>query len=187
MNDPRLEAFVALLDQWNRAYNLTAVRDPEAMWVRHIADSLSVLPFVHGATVLDVGTGAGLPGLVLAIADPGRHYTVLDANGKKIRFCEYAIDALGISNATAVQARVEGYRPAAPFDTVVSRAFASLQAFVATSGHLCAPHGALLAMKGTYPEDELAALPPPWRVAGVHRLDVPGLDAERHLVELTPG
>lgn len=171
--------------KWNRAYNLTAVRERAEMVPRHLHDSLAVLPFLHGATVLDVGTGAGLPGLVLAIADPARRYTLLDANGKKIRFCEYAIDALKVPNATAVQARVETYRPGVCFDTVVSRAFASIADFIQHAGHLCAPGGAMLAMKGSHPAQELADLPPGWGLAAVHRLIVPGLDAERHLAILT--
>jgi 16S rRNA (guanine527-N7)-methyltransferase len=182
----RLDAYLDLLLKWNKAYNLTAVRDRAGMETRHIQDSLAIRPWLRGETVLDVGTGAGLPGLVLAMVDPRRRYTVLDANGKKVRFCEYAIDTLGISNAEAVQARVEGYRPAAPFGTVVSRAFASLKSFVASAGQHCAPDGVMLAMKGTYPGDELDELPRGWHAAGVHRLEVPGLDADRHLVELTP-
>lgn len=182
--NPRHAAFVDLLVKWNGAYNLTAVRDPAEMVPRHIHDSLAILPYLHGRTVLDVGTGAGLPGLVLALADPGRDYTVLDANGKKIRFCEYAIDTLGITNARAVQARVEGYRPGPTFDTVVSRAFATIAAFVEAAGALCAPGGRLLAMKGQRPDAELADLPDEWAVDGVHALAVPGLDAERHLAVL---
>jgi 16S rRNA (guanine527-N7)-methyltransferase len=182
---PQLAAYVELLVKWNRAYNLTAERDPGRIAVRHVRDSLAVLPYLHGQTVLDVGTGAGLPGLVLAIADPPRHYTLLDSNGKKTRFCEHAVGALGVANATVVQARVEGYRPGASFDNVVSRAFATIADFIAAAGHLCAPGGRMLAMKGAYPEAELAALPGGWRTHAVHALDVPGLDARRHLALLT--
>ncbi len=182
--NPRHAAFVDLLEKWNGAYNLTAVRDPAEMVPRHIHDSLAILPYLHGRTVLDVGTGAGLPGLVLALTDLARDYTVLDANGKKIRFCEYAIDTLGITNAHAVQARVEGYRPGLAFDTVVSRAFATITAFVEAAGALCAPDGRLLAMKGLRPDAELADLPDGWTVDGVHALAVPGLKAERHLAVL---
>ncbi len=182
--NPRHAEFLDLLVKWNGAYNLTAVRDPVEMVPRHIDDSLSVLPYLHGRTVLDVGTGAGLPGLVLALADPDREYTVLDSNGKKFRFCEYAIDTLGITNARAVQARVEGYRPGVTFDTVVSRAFATISAFVEAAGALCAPTGRLLAMKGVRPDAELADLPDGWAVDAVHALEVPGLGAERHLAVL---
>lgn len=161
------------------------MRDRAEMGPRHIADSLAVLPHLHGTTVLDVGTGAGLPGLVLALVDPARRYTLLDSNGKKTRFCEYAIDTLRVPNATVVQARVESYRPGVSFDTVVSRAFATIADFVAHAGHLCAPGGRMLAMKGSHPAQELADLPPGWEATAVHRLEVPGLDAERHLAILT--
>lgn len=182
----RLDAFLDLLAKWNKAYNLTAVRDRAGMETRHVQDSLAIRPWLRGSTVLDVGTGAGIPGLVLAIAEPDRHFVVLDANGKKVRFCQHAIDVLGLANAEAVQARVEDYRPPAPFDTVVSRAFATVASFVEQAGHLCATDGVMLAMKGTHPGAELDDTPPGWRVAGVHRIEVPGLDADRHLVELTP-
>jgi 16S rRNA (guanine527-N7)-methyltransferase len=154
------------------------------MAVLHVADSLSVLPHLHGDTVLDVGTGAGLPGLVLAIADPGRRYTLLDSNGKKVRFCEHAIAELRVPNAEAVQARVESYRPGKTFDTVVSRAFASVRDFVEQAGHLCASGGRMLAMKGTDPAAEVADLPPGWG-ADVQALRVPGLEAARHVAILT--
>lgn len=182
--DPKFDAYLDLLSRWNRAYNLTAVREPAEMVAKHLNDSLAVLPYVHGTTVLDVGTGAGLPGLVLAMADPRLEVTLLDSNGKKTRFCEYAIDALGVDNARVVQSRVEDYRPGGAFDTVVSRAFASVPDFVRAAGALCAPDGRMLAMKGARPDDELAALPPGWVVEAVHALDVPGLEAERHLAVL---
>ena len=182
--DARFAAYLDLLVKWNAAYNLTAVRDRAEMVPRHIEDSLAILPYLHGRTVLDVGTGAGLPGLVLAIADPARDYTVLDSNGKKARFCEYAVDTLGIGNARVVQARAENYRPDAPFDTVVSRAFATVAGFVAAAGAHSAPDGRLLAMKGARPDDELAELPAGWAVDAVHALRVPGLAAERHVAVL---
>ena len=182
--DARFAPYLDLLVKWNAAYNLTAVRDRAEMVPRHIEDSLAILPYLQGRTVLDVGTGAGLPGLVLAIADPARDYTVLDSNGKKARFCEYAVDTLGLRNAQVVQARAENYRPAALFDTVVSRAFASVAGFVNAAGALCAEDGRLLAMKGARPDDELAALPAGWTVDAVHALRVPGLAAERHVAVL---
>lgn len=183
--DARHAAYLDLLEKWNAAYNLTAVRDRADMAVRHIADSLSVLPLVTGDSAVDVGTGAGLPGLVLAIADPGRRYTLLDSNGKKVRFCEYAIRTLQVDNAVAVQARVEAFRPAAPFDTVISRAFATVREFVELAGHLCGPEGRMLAMKGTDPAREVADLPSGWGAARVDALEVPGLRAERHVAILT--
>ncbi len=181
---PKVDAFLDLLQKWNKAYNLTAVRDREQMVSRHAWDSLSIRPYVQGKSLLDVGSGAGLPGLILAIVDPALAVTVLDSNGKKVRFCEHAIDALGLTNAKAVQERVEAYRPGATFDTVVSRAFATVAEFVEQAGHLCAEGGVMLAMKGAHPAAELAELPGDWQVVAVHRVTVPGLDAERHIVVL---
>lgn len=181
---PKVDAFLDLLQKWNKAYNLTAVRDRDQMVSRHAWDSLSTRPFIHGKSLLDVGSGAGLPGLVLAIVDPALEVTVLDSNGKKVRFCEHAIAALGLTNAKAVQERVESYRPGATFDTVVSRAFATVAEFVEQAGHLCAEGGVMLAMKGANPAAELAELPEDWQALAVHRVTVPGLDAERHIVVL---
>lgn len=181
----RLAAYLELLWKWNRAYSLTALRDPADMVHRHLLDSLSVLPWLHGTRVADAGTGAGLPGLVLAIADGHRRYTLLDANAKKVRFCEYVTDTLGLANVEVVQARVEHYRPGAGFDTVVSRAFAAVADFLRVAGHLCADDGRMLALKGAHPAAELDALPAGWRVDAVHPLTVPGLDAARHLAVLT--
>lgn len=180
----RLTAFVGLLQKWNRAYNLTAIRAPGQMVTHHLLDSAAVLPFVNGTTVLDVGTGAGLPGIVLAVLDAGRHYTLLDATGKKALFCEHAIDTLGIGNARVVNARIEDYRPERPFDTVVARAFASLAEFALLARPACAPAGRLLAMKGTDPAAETTRLMPGWHLEGIHPLTVPGLGAQRHVVVL---
>lgn len=181
----RLLNYVETLGKWNRAYNLTAIRDPEDMLPRHLLDSLSVLPYLAGATVADAGTGAGLPGIPLAIAAPDRQFTLIDANGKKIRFVTHAIGRLGLGNVTAEQARLEHYHPARGFDTVVCRAFSSLAKLLQAAGHLCAPGGRVVAMKGRRPETEIDALPDGWRVLGTHRIAVPGLDRERHLVEIT--
>lgn len=183
----RLLDYLALLVKWNRAYNLTAVRAPAQMVTLHLLDSLSILPFVRGSRILDVGAGAGLPGIPLAIAAPQRRYVLLDSNGKKVRFLRQAIMTLALGQAAAVQARVESYRPEEPFDTVISRAFASLRDFAALAGRHCTADGRLLAMKGQYPQEELAELPGDWRVVQVHRLQVPGLEAARHLVELRRG
>lgn len=183
----QLLAFLGLLEKWNRAYNLTAVRDPLEMVTLHLLDSLAVLPFIGGRRLLDVGAGAGLPGIPLAIVAPERAYTLLDSNGKKVRFMRQAALELGLPQVTVVQARVENYRPDAPFDTVLSRAFASMRDFVTLAGAHCAPGGRLLAMKGQYPQAELAELPPGWRAVAVYRLLIPGLTAERHLVKLVEG
>lgn len=178
----RLLAFVDLICKWSRAYNLTAVRDPELMVSRHLLDSLSIAPYLHGDRLLDVGTGAGLPGIPLAIAFPARQVVLLDSNGKKTRFCIHAAAELGLSNVAVEQARVEDYRPARAFDTVMSRAFAGLAAFAAAAGHLLAPDGLLLAMQGRTPAEPAA--PVGFRVAAVAPVTVPGLLAERHVVTL---
>jgi 16S rRNA (guanine527-N7)-methyltransferase len=181
-----LAAYIALLERWNRAYNLTAVRRPEEMVSRHILDSLAILPWVQGPRVLDVGSGAGLPGLPLAVARPEWACYLLDSNGKRTRFMQQAVNELGLVNVNVIRCRLEDYQPAIRFDSIVSRAFAALAEMVAGAGRLGAPGGRLLAMKGTYPQEEIAALPSGYRVAGVYRLQVPGLDAERHLVHLAP-
>ncbi|MEL7449063.1 MAG: 16S rRNA (guanine(527)-N(7))-methyltransferase RsmG [Pseudomonadota bacterium] len=183
----RLLDFVGLLSKWNRVYNLTAVRDPAKMVPLHLLDSLSVHPWLRGGRVVDVGTGAGLPGIPLALCDASRHFTLLDTNGKKTRFVTHAVGALGLGSVEVVQSRAEDYAPAEPFDTVVCRAYAPLARIVATSGHLCAKGGSIVAMKGARPDEELAELAeqaPDWRVDEVQRIVVPGLDSERHLVRL---
>lgn len=183
-SEARLLEFVELLMRWNQAYNLTAVRDPAEMVVKHLLDSLAVLPYVTRGPVEDVGAGAGLPGIPLAIALPDTRFILLDSNGKKTRFMTQAAASLKLRNVEVVQARAEGYRPVEPFATVLSRAFASLGEFLKLAGHGCAAGGRLLAMKGAHPKDELQGLPPGFRVLGVHPLKVPGLDAERCLVEI---
>lgn len=179
-----LADYVALLAKWNRAFNLTAVRDPAEMVTRHILDSLVVAPFVPAGSLCDVGTGPGLPGIPLAMLDAGRPVTLLDSNIKKTRFCRQAAAELGLENIEVVHARVEGYRPGEGFATVISRAFATLADFVETSRHLVADGGIMLAMKGTYPAEEIAALRGDVVVGDVHQLDVPALGAERHLVKM---
>ncbi len=180
----RLLEFVELLQRWNQAYNLTAVRDPAEMLTKHILDSLAVLPYVRRGPVQDVGAGAGLPGIPLAIVRPDLPFTLLDSNGKKTRFMVQAKAALKLHNVEVVQARVEGYRPPMPFATVLSRAFASLGEFVTLAGAGCVTGGRLVAMKGANPEQELAEIPAGFRVLGVHPLKVPGLNAERCVVEI---
>ncbi len=174
--------YVALLAKWNRAYNLTAVRRPEQMVVRHLLDSLAVLPHLHGARVVDVGSGAGLPGIPLALAAPERRFTLLDSNGKKARFLTQAVAALRLANADVVQCRVAEYRPDRPFSTVISRAFSGMAELIGQAAHLLAPDGRFLFMKGVYPAAEVEALPAGWAIEAVHRLTIPGLDAERHLL-----
>ena len=176
--------YLALLLKWNSAYNLTAVRDPEQMVTRHLLDSLAVAPHFSGEHVIDVGTGAGLPGVPLAVMFPGTRFALLDSNGKKTRFLFQVKTALRLDNMEIHHARVESFRPPELFDAVVSRAFASLADMAAGCRHLLAPDGRLLAMKGAYPEEELAALGPAWQVRAVHALAVPGLDEQRHLVEI---
>jgi len=179
----RLADFLDLLQHWNEAYNLTAVRRAEEMVPKHVMDSLSTLPFLDGARVLDVGTGAGLPGLPLAMARPGQSFVLLDASGKKTRFVEHAARRLGLDNVRVVRARVEDFDDPEGFGIVISRAFSSLKEFIDRAGHLLSRGGRLLAMKGALPEDELAGIPDGWRLLGVHRLDVPGLAGERHVLE----
>jgi 16S rRNA (guanine527-N7)-methyltransferase len=181
-----LTAYLTLLERWNRAYNLTAVRDPDAMVVRHLLDSLSILPWVEGPRVLDVGSGAGLPGIPLSIVRPDCEFFLLDSNGKRTRFLTQVCAELQLKNIRVVRSRVEEYQPAMLFNSVVSRAFATLADMVADAGRLCAPEGRLLAMKGVFPDDELARLPSEYQVVGIYPLNVPSLDAERHLVHLAP-
>jgi 16S rRNA (guanine527-N7)-methyltransferase len=182
-----LDAYLDLLVRWNKAYNLTAVTEPRQMVTQHILDSLAVLPRIHGTRIADIGSGAGLPGIPLAIARPEWTVVLVEAVGKKVRFQKQVILELGLANVNALHTRVENYRPDEPFDTVISRAFASTADFVALAGHLAGPDGRMLAMKGREPSDELKRLPEPWVVAAVDEMRVPGLDAQRHLVELRRG
>jgi 16S rRNA (guanine527-N7)-methyltransferase len=180
----RLLAHLDLLDDWNTRMNLTAIRERSAQLTKHLLDSLSVRPFLQGTRIADVGSGAGLPGIPLAIVEPGRHFALIESTGKKCRFLEHVRDALGLANVEVVQARAEAFRPEQRFDTVVARAVGPLADLVKNAGPLVVGGGRLLAMKGRYPADELAARLNGWKVAAVHRLTVPGLDEERHLVEL---
>lgn len=175
-----LQAYLTLLQKWNRVYNLTAVRDSEQMVTHHLLDSLAVLPHLAGvSTLADVGSGGGLPGLILAACRPDLELTSVEANQKKAAFQQQAKIELGLVNVSIHCGRVE--RMTGTFDAVISRAFAEVADFVRWAGHLSRR---LLAMKGIYPEAELARLPPDWRVAETIRLLVPGLDAERHLIVL---
>lgn len=180
-----LAAHLELIEKWNRVHNLTAVRDTQQMVALHLLDSLSLLPHLRDAkSVIDVGTGPGFPGVPLAIARPGTRFTLLDSSHKKCAFLEQAKAELGLANVTVVCGRVEEYRPAERYDTVVSRAFADLADFINQSQHLAAPGGRFLAMKGVYPFDEIARVPSSHRVAEVVELAVPTLEAKRHLVLL---
>ncbi len=178
----RLLDYQALLERWNATYNLTAIRDPAEMVTRHLLESLAILPYVRGDSLADLGTGPGLPGIPLAIAAPGRQILLVDSNGKKVRFLREAIRALKLEGVRAVHSRVEDVE--GQFDCVTARAFASLADMRAWGGHLLAPGGIWLAMKGKRPDDEVGAMPEGFAVRGTHVLRVPGLDAERHLVEL---
>lgn len=180
----QLLRFLELLRKWNRAYNLTALEEPDDMVVRHILDSLSCRPFLHGESVLDVGTGAGLPGIPLAAIDDARRFTLLDSSGKKIRFLRQVLMDIPLGNVELVQSRVEDYRPANLFSTVVCRALSTLGEFARSCGRLVAPGGRLVALKGREPRAELAGVPAPWRPGEVAAVQVPFLDAERHIVVL---
>ena len=183
----RLLAYIALLAKWNATYNLTAIREPERMLTHHVLDALAVLPHLAADSesplrVLDVGSGAGVPAIPLALARPRWHVVALDSSHKKGAFLQQAIIELGLANAEAAIARVEDYAPPAPFDVVISRAFSDLATFAQSSARHLAPGGRLVAMKGVFPDEEIALLPPAFRVVASPALAVPGLDAERHLV-----
>ncbi len=182
----RLFAFLDLLGQWNRTFNLSAVRDPEQMVPRHLLDSLAVAPWLGGSPVLDVGTGAGLPGIPLAIACPERRFVLLDSGAKKLRFVTQALLDLGLGNVQVVQARIEAYRPQGKFATIVTRAVASASEIQAGVAPLLAEGGRILLMKGRHPAEDLRALAQAGIPHRLHRLAVPFLDGERHLLEIGP-
>lgn len=187
LNQEHIDALLKLVDELERVnaqFNLTAIRDRAGMLTKHVLDSLCLQPFLRGHRIADIGTGAGFPGLPLAIVNPDRHFTLIDSVGKKARYVEQAIRHVGLHNVEVVNARSETYRPRELFDTVTARALSSLADFVAYAGHLAAPGGRLLAMKGKRPDEEISALPRSFRVLAVHRLKVPGLTDDRHLVEL---
>ncbi len=178
----RLISFLELIAKWNRVYNLTAIREADKALTHHVLDCLAVLPHLTGGRTADVGSGAGLPGIPLALARPDWRVTLIESNHKKSTFLTQALAELGIANAAVAAERVETVEPAGGFDLVISRAFSDLPEYVRLSGRLVAPDGTLVAMKGLYPDEELALLPADWRVETVIPLKVPGIQAARHLV-----
>ena len=183
----QVEALGTLLDEladWNTRVNLTAIKDPAEAVDKHLLDSLALLPRLRGLAVADVGSGAGFPGLPLAIADPDRRYVLIESTGKKAKFLRHMVARLDLPNVEVVAERSESYRPKRPFDTVVARALGPLAEFVRVAGHLAGRGGRLLAMKGKVPEAEIQALPAGWKAVAVHPVAIPGLDAERCFVEL---
>ena len=180
----QLASYLELLVKWNRVYNLTAIRDEAKLVSHHVLDSLAVVSHLPDGNIVDVGSGAGLPGIPIAVSCPGRAVTLLDSNHKKSAFLRQAIAELGLASVQVVTERVEAYRPSESFKTVISRAFSDLADFVKVAGHLCASDGVMIAMKGLHPYDEIAQLPSSWKVERTLRLEIPQLDASRHLVFL---
>ena len=178
----KLLQYLALLEKWNQVYNLTAIRGGEKMVDGHLLDCLAVIPYLTGTRLLDIGSGAGFPGIPVAVARPDIQVVLLDSNHKKAAFLRQAVTELQLKNATVVCERVEAWRAAEKFDCIISRAFAEIAEFIALTRHLLAPGGVLAAMKGVYPFEEIERLPPDFRLRQVHAFAVPGLEAERHLV-----
>jgi 16S rRNA (guanine527-N7)-methyltransferase len=173
---------LSLISKWNKAYNLTAIVDPKKMVTHHLLDSLAIQPYIQGHLILDVGTGAGLPGIPLAIANPNKRFVLLDSLQKRITFLQQVIYDLQLENVTVVQARVEDYQNDENFDQIITRAFASLPEMLMLSGHLASGSTQFLAMKGGNYQEELELLLDTYTITGIHRLNVPGLDADRHLL-----
>ena len=179
-----LLAHLDLVDEWSARMNLTAIRERPQQLTKHVLDSLSVAPWLRGSRVADVGSGAGFPGIPLAVARPELQFALIESTGKKCRFLEHAKDTLGLANVEVVQSRAETYKPTVRFDTVLARAVGPVADLVRNGGALVAGGGRILAMKGRYPADELERRLNGWKVVAVHKLHVPGLGEERHLVEL---
>ncbi len=182
----QLTGYLALLVKWNRVYNLTAIRDEAKLVSHHVLDSLAVVAHLPEGNLVDVGCGAGLPGIPIAISCPDRALTLLDSNHKKGAFLKQAVAELGLARTQVVMARAETFQPAELFKTVISRAFSDLTEFVKLGGHLRARDGVMIAMKGLHPHEELAQLPSAWTVTRTLRLDVPQLEASRHLIFMRP-
>jgi 16S rRNA (guanine527-N7)-methyltransferase len=180
----RLLQLLAELERWNRTYNLTAITGQEAMITHHLLDSLAVHRYLYGVSVADAGTGAGFPGLPLALVNPERRFTLIDSNGKKTRFVAHAAHLIGLVNVEAVHERVESLEASVPFDTVVARAFAPLPELLARVSRLVGPSTRVLAMQGKWPVAGLETMPPRWEILESHELAVPGLTAERTLIIL---
>lgn len=180
----QLVEYVLLLNKWNKAYNLTSVRDPNHMLIKHIVDSLVVSPHLIGENFIDVGTGPGLPGIPLAISNPDKHFVLLDSLGKRIRFLTQVKAQLKLDNIILVQSRVEQYQPTRELDGVISRAFASMEDMVSWCSHLIGVNKHFFALKGLYPQEEIAALNDSVRVSAIEQLAVPQLDGDRHLAIL---
>jgi 16S rRNA (guanine527-N7)-methyltransferase len=190
LTDEQAAKLIRLLDEmddWNQRMNLTAIRERPQQITKHLLDSLSIHTFLRGTRIADVGTGAGFPGLPLALVNPDKHFTLIDSVAKKLRFVEHAVQAMGLSNVTTLHARAEAikviYRTER-FDCIVARAVGQIALLIETTGHLLASGGRLLAMKGKQPDEELKAIPNGWKVAQIRKLSIPGLDEERHLVEI---
>jgi 16S rRNA (guanine527-N7)-methyltransferase len=179
---PRLLEYLALLDRWNRTYNLTAIRGPREMLGKHLLDSLAMHPFVDDERLADLGTGPGLPGIPLAIAKPALQVGLVESNGKKARFLREAVRQLGLANTRVLESRAEAVDEPGQYDAITARALDRLAGILRVGGHLLRPGGRLLAMKAARIDEEVAELPPGWHLEAVHPLTVPGLDAERHLV-----
>ena len=189
LSDAQAARALQLLDElsiWNRSYNLTGITERGAMIRGHLLDSLSAHAELEGTRIADVGTGAGFPGLPLALVSPQRSFTLIDSVAKKIRFVTHAVRKLALANVTPLQLRVETLVPDAAFDTVIARAYAALPDLLAGVAGLCGPGTRVLALKGRYPADELAELPPGWRLEHARSLSIPGLGAERHILRLVP-
>jgi 16S rRNA (guanine527-N7)-methyltransferase len=178
----KLIAYLDLLNQWNKVINLTAIRDEKQSVLLHILDSLSIREYLHGERVIDVGTGAGLPGIPLALTCPDKQFVLLDSNIKKTRFLRQVMYELQIKNVEVIHSRCEDFKPQHLFDSILSRAFASIKVMLESTEHLLAPEGQFLAMKGVYPDAEIKAIPERFDSFAVHKLLIKGLDAERHLV-----